>query len=81
MSTAAKPLEAEAFKDGETGLPPRNTSNRAYVTFDDSIVASTEEGIPSADTKTCKFMIILTVKLASEILPRKKWEYVVYAMI
>lgn len=49
---AANPLEAEFFNDGETGLLPRNTSKRANATFDDSIVASTEEGIPSDDTQT-----------------------------
>lgn len=54
LSAAANPLQAEAFNDGETGLPPRNTSKRADVTFDDSIAASTEEGIPSGVTKTCK---------------------------
>lgn len=47
MSAVANPLETEAFNEGETGLPPRYTSNKADVTFEDSIVASTEEGRPS----------------------------------
>lgn len=72
MSAAANPLEAEAFNDGETGSPPRNTSKRADVTFDDSIVASIEEGIPSADTQTCKFADKKsTVKLAREVLDKR----------
>lgn len=53
LRAAANPIQAEAFNDGETGLPPRNTSKRADVTFDDSIAASTE-GVPSGVTKTCK---------------------------
>lgn len=46
LSTFDKPLATEAFKVGETGLSPRNTSKRAEATFVDSIVASTVEGNP-----------------------------------
>lgn len=46
LSTFDKPSATEAFKEGETGLFPRNTSKRAEVTFADSIVASTVEGNP-----------------------------------
>jgi hypothetical protein len=45
-------LAAEFFKDGETGASPKNTSKSAEVTFSDSIVASTLEGIPSDETQT-----------------------------
>ena len=48
----ARPLAVEVFKDGETGVSPKNTSKSAEVTFADSIVASTLEGIPSDETQT-----------------------------
>lgn len=37
---ADNPLATEVFKDGDTGLFPKNTLKRAEVTFIDSIVAS-----------------------------------------
>ena len=52
LRIVAKPLAAEVFKDGETGVSPKNTSKSAEVTFADSIVASTLEGIPSGETQT-----------------------------
>lgn len=52
LRDAARPLQAEAFNVGETVLRPRKTSNSADVTFDDSIVASTMEGIPSDEMLT-----------------------------
>lgn len=49
----ANPSATEAFKEGETGASPRNTSKRAEATVPDSIVASTPEGIsPSEETQT-----------------------------
>lgn len=42
----------EAFKEGETGESPRNTSKRAKVTLSDSIVASTSVGKPLDETET-----------------------------
>ena len=52
LRIVARPLAAEFFKDGETGASPKNTSKSAEVTFSDSIVASTLEGIPSDETQT-----------------------------
>lgn len=49
LRNEAKLLQVEAFKVGETGLRPKNTSKREIVTFSDSIVASAADGIPSAD--------------------------------
>lgn len=52
LSIVANPLETAAFKEGDTGSLPKNTSNRAEVTFIDSIVASTAEGKPPDETET-----------------------------
>jgi hypothetical protein len=52
LRIVARPLAAEFFKDGETGASPKNTSKSAEVTFSDSILASTLEGIPSDETQT-----------------------------
>ncbi|RYQ96250.1 hypothetical protein Ahy_B08g091934 isoform E [Arachis hypogaea] len=51
-STFDKPSATEAFKEGETELSPRNTSNKAEATFVDSIVASTADGRPCEETET-----------------------------
>jgi len=52
LSTFDKPSATEAFKDGETGLSPRNTLKRAEDTFSDSIVASIVDGSPFEETET-----------------------------
>lgn len=44
-------LATEAFKEGETGVSPKNTSKREVVTFSDSILASTLDGSPSDETE------------------------------
>jgi len=52
LSTFDKPSATEAFKDGETGLSPRNTLKRAEDTFSDSIAASIVDGSPLEETET-----------------------------
>lgn len=52
LSTFDKPSATEAFKEGETGLSPRNTLKRAEATFADSIVASMVDGSPFEETET-----------------------------
>lgn len=52
FSTFDKLSATEAFKEGETGLSPRNTLKRAEATFADSIVASTVDGNPFEETET-----------------------------
>lgn len=59
LSIVATPLETEAFKEGETGASPKNTSKRAKATFPDSIVAFTEDGRPSEETQTCITITII----------------------
>ena len=46
------PLANEAFKEGETGASPKNTSKSEVAMFPDSIVASTPDGSPSDETET-----------------------------
>jgi hypothetical protein len=48
----SNPVETEAFKGGETGVSPKNTSKRAKLTFSDSIVASTLDGSPLDEIET-----------------------------
>jgi len=48
----ANPPATEAFKVGETGDSPKNTSKRALVTLNDSIVASDFVGSPFDETDT-----------------------------
>lgn len=52
LSTFDKPSATEDFKEGETGLSPRNTLKRAEATFADSIVASTVDGNLFGETET-----------------------------
>lgn len=54
LRIVASLLAIETFSEGETGASPKNTSKRAKVTFVDSILASTPDGIPFDDTQTWK---------------------------
>lgn len=65
-------MATDALSVGETGSPPRNTSKRADATFGDSIVASTEEGIPSKESETFKISIKKSNKLELRKLRRKQ---------
>lgn len=49
------PLTTDAFRLGETGEFPKKPSKRAEFTFDDSILASTLDGNPSAKMEICKW--------------------------
>lgn len=52
LRTDSNPVATEAFKVGETGVSPKNTSKSAELTFSDSIVASTLDGSPLDEMET-----------------------------
>lgn len=51
----ASPLATEAFRGGETGVSPKNTSKIAVATLMDSIVASALESAPLDEIETWKY--------------------------